>query len=238
MFIYGKNPVIESVRNNRIIKVYIYKNFKDKKILSLLKEKNIIYQFCDINKLFYLVKTQKHQGIVAEIKPYKYYNLNDLINEGSKQKNPIIIMIDKIEDPHNFGAIIRICDVFNVVGIIIREKNQVQLNATVAKVSCGAINFVKVARVSNLNNTIIKLKKVGYFIVSADHRGNENYIKLKYNFPIVLVIGGENSGVSKLVKKNSDFLVKIPMFGHVNSLNASNALSVVLSFIVVCNRTT
>ena len=237
MFIYGKNPVIESIRNNRIIKVYIYKNFKDKKILSLLKEKNIIYQLCDINKLFYLVKTQKHQGIVAEIKPYKYYNLNDLINEGSKQKNPIIIMIDKIEDPHNFGAIIRICDVFNVVGVIIREKNQVQLNATVAKVSCGAINFVKVARVSNLNNAIIKLKKVGYFIVSTDHNGNEDYIKLKYNFPIVLVIGGENSGVSELIKKNSDFLVKIPMFGHVNSLNASNALSVVLSFIIVCNRT-
>lgn len=237
MFIYGKNPVIESIRNNRIIKVYIYKNFKDRKILSLLKEKNIIYQFCDINKLFYLVKTQKHQGIVAEIKPYKYYNLNDLINEGSKQKNPIIIMIDKIEDPHNFGAIIRICDVFNVVGIIIREKNQVQLNATVAKVSCGAINFVKVARVSNLNNAIIKLKKVGYYIVSTDNNGNEDYMKLKYNFHIVLVIGGENNGVSELIKKNSDFLVKIPMFGHVNSLNASNALSVVLSFIIVCNRT-
>ena len=236
MFIYGKNPIIESIKNNRVIRIYIHKKFQDKKILLLLKEKNISYQFCDIKKLSFLVKTQKHQGIVAEIKPYKYYSLYDLINEGNKQKNPIIIMLDKIEDPHNLGAIIRICDAFNVVGIIIKEKNQVQLNATVAKVSCGSINFVKVVRLPNLNNAIIKLKKAGYWIISTDQNGNKNYAELKYNFPIVLIIGGENNGISELTKKNSDFLVKIPMFGHVNSLNASNSLSIVLSFIINCKN--
>ena len=170
-----------------------------------------------------------HQGLVAEIKPYEYCSLEEIIHLGKKKENPVIVMLDGINDPHNLGAIMRSCDVFDVVGIIVKKVNQVSLNSTVAKTSAGAINYVKVAQVANLNNAIQNLKENGYWVVSTDGSGKYNYQDLKYDFPVVLVIGSEGNGVSPLVLKNSDYIVKIPMFGHVNSLNASVATAIILS---------
>ncbi|MBP5301437.1 MAG: 23S rRNA (guanosine(2251)-2'-O)-methyltransferase RlmB [Bacilli bacterium] len=236
MIIYGKHPVLEAINNDQATKIYILENFKDPKILLLLSKKDIKKEIYNLKQLFFLTKTYKNQGIAAEIKPYKYYKLQDLINDGKKQKNPTIVMLDKIEDPHNFGAILRIADAFGIVGIIIKEIKQVQLNATVAKVSAGAINFIKVVRVANLNNTISYLKKFGYWIVSTDSNSKKYYTDIKYNFPMVIIIGNEGAGISELLKKNSDFILKIPMFGHINSLNASNALSVILTYAYIAKN--
>ncbi|MCQ2787130.1 MAG: 23S rRNA (guanosine(2251)-2'-O)-methyltransferase RlmB [Bacilli bacterium] len=229
--IYGRNSVIAAITSSRVNKITIADSFNDNRILSLAKENKIPLLRVSTAKLNELVHNSHHQGVVAEVKGYQYYDLITLINDGKKITNPVIIMLDGIEDPHNLGAILRIADAFNAVGVVIRKTNQVPLNATVDKVSTGAINYVKVAEVSNLNVAIKKLKEAGYWIISTDGNAKDTYTKLDYDMPIVLIIGSEANGISNLVKSNSDFLVKIPMYGHVNSLNASNALSVILSHI-------
>jgi len=234
LLIYGRNSVCHSIESSRAIKLYIAKGFNDNKLLSLAKSFKVPTIIVDNNKLVSLVNSNNTQGVVCEIKDYEYYSLDKLIDDGKKVKNPIIVMLDGIEDPHNLGAILRIVDAFNALGVIIKKNNQVHLNATVSKVSTGAINFVKVVDVSNLNNAIKKLKDNGYWIISTDGEGDKSYTEVDTNCPIVLIIGSEGYGISRLVKENSDYIVKIPMYGHVNSLNASNALSVVLSHIVNC----
>lgn len=229
--IYGRNSVIAALASSRVNKITVADSFSDKRILSLANQKKIPLCKVSTAKLNELVRNKNHQGVVAEVKDYQYYDLNTLINDGKKIENPVIVMLDGIEDPHNLGAILRIVDAFNAVGVVVRKTNQVPLNATVDKVSTGAINYVKVAEVSNLNVAIKKLKEAGYWIIATDGEAKDNYAKLDYNMPIVLIIGSEGNGISNLVKSNSDFLVKIPMYGHVNSLNASNALSVILSHI-------
>ena len=240
LFIYGKNAVLTAIKANcdRIIKIFLSKNFNNLEILFLIKKKKIKNLTVENNILNKLAKTTKHQNIIAEIKTYTYYSLSDIINNDINNNiNNVIIMLDSIEDPHNFGAILRICDAFNVTGIIIKKKSQVSLNATVSKVSSGAINYVKVIRVSNLNNTIEKLKEKGYLIIATDNNVGVEYTKLNYKMPIVIIIGGENKGISFLTKKNSDTIIKIPMYGKINSLNASNALSIVLSHIIyICKK--
>lgn len=230
--IYGRNSVISALTSSRVIKIYLAKSVRDERIVTLANQKKIALLRVDTGELNKLVRTNHHQGVVAEVKDYQYYSLLDLINEGKKIVNPLIVMLDGIEDPHNLGAILRIVDAFNVVGVILKKTNQVPLNATVDKVSTGAINYVKVAEVANLNVAIKKLKDEGYWIVATDGNAKDSYASLDYNMPIVLIIGSEGKGISQLVKTNSDFLIKIPMYGHVNSLNASNALSVILSHII------
>lgn len=230
--IYGRNPVKAAIASGQAIEVYVSKKFADKSLLSLINQANIALRYVDSGELSNMVYSSNHQGIVAKIKEYRYFSLTDLINDGKAIKNPIILMLDGINDPHNLGAILRIADAFNVVGVVIKKDAQVPLNATVAKVSTGAICYVKVAMVANLNDAIKKLKDANYWIVATDGEGKHTYNSLDYNMPIVLIVGSEGFGVSRLVKENSDFVVSIPMHGHVNSLNASNALSVVLSHII------
>lgn len=234
LLIYGRNSVCHSIESSRAIKLYVAKGFSDNKILALAKSFNIPIVIVDNNKLSNMVNSNNTQGVVCEIKDYNYHTLDELISDGKRITNPVIIMLDGIEDPHNLGAILRVADAFNALGVIIKKNNQVHLNATVAKVSTGAINFVKVVDVSNLNNAIKKLKENGYWVIATDGDGDKSYTEVDTNCPIVLIIGSEGYGISRLVKENSDYIVKIPMFGHVNSLNASNALSVVLSHIVNC----
>lgn len=226
--IYGKNPVREALSDNRLRVVYVSEGFTDSTFLDMLKAKNIQIVRKTGGELNSMVDGV-HQGLVAEIKPYEYSSLEEIIRIGKNKTNPVIVMLDGINDPHNLGAIMRSCDVFGVSGIIVKKVNQVSLNSTVAKTSAGAINYVKVAQVANLNNAIQVLKDNGYWIVSTDGSGNYNYQDLKYDFPVVVVIGSEGNGVSPLVLKNSDYVVKIPMFGHVNSLNASVATAILLS---------
>ena len=226
--IFGRNPVKEAIKNNNAISLIMAEGFHDAEILSLIKKSSLKTKVVGINELNQMCQGV-HQGIAAVIKPYHLHSLEEIIFKSKKENNPIIVMLDGINDPHNFGAILRCCDIFGVVGVIIAKHNQVPLNATVAKTSAGAINYVPVASVSNLNNAIKALKDAGFWIVASSGDATMNYQDLKYDFPTVLVIGNEGDGVSNLVLKNSDYVVKIPMYGKVNSLNASVATGVLLS---------
>ena len=226
--IYGKNPVIEAIRAKKALKVFVVNNFNDQKILSLIKENHLnmvtippleMERMCD----------GAHQGVAAELKPYQTVSLEEIIAKAKKKEKKIIVMLDNISDPHNLGAIMRSADVFEASGIILPKHNSVTLNATVAKTSAGAINYVPVAIVNNLNQAIKTLKEEGYWVVSTDGSAELSYSSLKYDFPVVVVIGSEGKGVSPLVLKNSDYIVKIPQYGHVNSLNASVAAGILLA---------
>ena len=226
--IYGKNPVIEAIRARKVVKVFIVNNFNDQKISSLIKENRIAVSMISPNEMDKMCDGV-HQGIAAELKPYQTVGLEEIISKAKKKEKKIIVMLDNISDPHNLGAILRSADVFEASGIILPKHNSVTLNATVAKTSAGAINYVPVAVVNNLNQAIKTLKEEGYWVVSTDGSANIDYSSLKYDFPVVVVIGSEGKGVSPLVLKNSDYIVKIPQFGHVNSLNASVAAGILLA---------
>ena len=226
--IFGRNPVKEALRANRVIKVFITNNFSDKEINLLLQEKKPYIKVVSNSELDSKCHGV-HQGIMAEIKPYEYLDLGEIIRRSRKVEVPIIVILDGINDTHNLGAILRSCDVFNVTGVIIPKHNQVPLNATVAKSSAGAINFVPVAQVSSLNQTIQRLKDNGFWVVSTDGSAKLSYNQIKYDFPVALVIGSEGKGVSSLIIKNSDYVIKIPQYGHVNSLNASVAAGILLA---------
>ena len=226
--IYGKNPVIEAIRAKKAIKVFVVNNFNDQKILSLIKDShlNVVnISSLEMDKMCDGV----HQGVAAELKPYQTVSLEEIIIKAKKKEKKIIVMLDNISDPHNLGAIMRSADVFEASGIIIPKHNSVTLNATVAKTSAGAINYVPVAVVNNLNQAIKTLKDEGYWVVSTDGSAELSYSSIKYDFPVVIVIGSEGKGVSPLVLKNSDYIVKIPQYGHVNSLNASVAAGILLA---------
>ena len=226
--IFGRNPVKEAIRSNSVVSVVLSENFRDADILKLIKDFSLPVKRVHQNELNQLCPGV-NQGIAAYIKSYEYHSLEELIHKSKKIERPIIVMLDGINDPHNFGAILRCCDIFGVVGVVISKHNQVPLNATVAKTSAGAINYVPVTAVSNLNNAIRMLKDAGFWIVASSGNAETNYQDLAYDFPVVLVIGNEGDGVSQLVIKNSDYLVKIPMYGQVNSLNASVATGILLS---------
>ena len=228
-FIYGKNPVIEAINAKKAIKVFLVSNFNDQKILSLIKNNKVAVSTISPHEMDKMSNGGVHQGIAAELKPYQTVSLEEIILKAKKKDKKIIVMLDGIEDPHNLGAILRSADVFEASGIILPKHNSVSLNATVAKTSAGAINYVPVAVVNNLNQAIQTLKEEGYWIVSTDGSATISYSSIKYDFPVVVVIGSEGKGVSSLVLKNSDYIVKIPQFGHVNSLNASVAAGILLA---------
>ena len=226
--IYGRNPVKEALRSKRVKTIYLSNGFSNNEILSLIDENHINVTYKSVKELDSMTQGV-HQGVAAIIRDYDYYSLESILDRANKQEKPLIVILDGINDPHNLGAILRCGDVFNVTGILIPKHNQVPLNATVAKTSAGAINYVPVALVGNLNQTIEKLKENGFWIVSTDGSGSYNYQDLKYDFKVALVIGSEGQGVSRLVLNNSDYVVKIPQFGHVNSLNASVAAGILLA---------
>lgn len=226
--IFGRNPVKEALRANKVLRIFVVNNFSDKEINLLLQEKKPPIKVISTAEMD--SKTHGvHQGIMAEVKPYEYSDLEEIIRRSRKVEVPIIVILDGINDTHNLGAILRSCDVFNVTGVLIPKHNQVPLNATVAKSSAGAINFVPVAQVSSINQTLQRLKDNGFWIVSTDGSAKIDYNQIKYDFPVALVIGSEGKGVSPLVIKNSDYVVKIPQYGHVNSLNASVAAGILLA---------
>ena len=226
--IYGKNPVIEAINAKKVIRVFLVSNFNDQKVLSLINTNKVAVSMISPNEMDKMCPGV-HQGIAAELKPYQTVSLEEIIYKAKKKEKKIIVMLDGIEDPHNLGAILRSADVFEASGIIIPKHNSVSLNATVAKTSAGAINYVPVAVVNNLNQAIKTLKEKGYWVVSTDGSATISYSSIKYDFPVVVVIGSEGKGISSLVLKNSDYIVKIPQFGHVNSLNASVAAGILLA---------
>ena len=226
--IYGRNPVKEALHSNRVKTIYLANGFSNNEILSLIEERHVFVTYKTTKELDSLCNGV-HQGVAAIIRDYEYYSFESILDRASKQEKPLILILDGINDPHNLGAILRCADVFKVTGILIPKHNQVPLNATVAKTSAGAINYVPVALVGNLNQAIQKLKDAGFWVVSTDGSGTTNYQDLKYDFKVALVIGSEGQGVGKLVLANSDYVVKIPQYGHVNSLNASVATGILLA---------
>lgn len=217
MRVYGKNVVKEYLKEKqKIKKAYVYENFNDKEILENLD--NITY--LDKKSLDEL-ESGNHQGIILEVEDYKYTYIDDIINED------IIVILDHIEDPHNFGAIIRTCESAGIKSIIIPKDRSVKVNATVMKTSVGTLENVKISMVSNLVNTIKKLKENNFWIIGTDMEGTD-YKQIDYNGKIALIIGNEGKGISRLVKENCDFIASIPMKGKVNSLNASVAAAIII----------
>ena len=228
-FVYGRLPVLNALEGNKAIKAYIQKGFFDARVMKALKEKSIPISIVESYKLDEFSSKGNHQGVVLEVKPFEYSDLNSIIVSAKKKEHPLILILDEIEDPHNFGAIIRSADAFNVDGIIIKNRNQVPVTMIVSKVSTGAVEFVKIAQVPNVSVAIKKLKDSGFWIYAADGSGKDNYQNVNYDGPVALVVGSEGRGISKLVLDNSDFIIKIPMNGHVNSLNVSVATGILLS---------
>lgn len=227
--IYGKNVVLQALASKRkVFNLYVLENN-----VNVLKKNNILkYTTATKKKLDQLTNNGVHQGFVAEVEDYKTYHLDDII-----QNNGLIVLLDGIEDPHNFGAILRSCDACGVDGVIIGKNRSVKLNATVAKVSTGAIDHVKVCEVTNLTQTIEQLKKRGYWIVGTDVRNATDYRQMKVDVPLVIVIGNEGKGISQLVAKNCDYMVHIPMLGSVESLNASVSCALLLYNILTLRNT-
>lgn len=230
--IEGRNPVIEAIKNDREIdKIMIANGAKEgsiKKITAMAKEKNIIIQYVDRNKLDEISTSHSHQGVIANVSEYKYFELYDLIqNAKDKGEDPFFIILDEITDPHNLGSIIRTADAVGAHGVIIPKRRSVHITPTVAKASAGAVEYVPVCKVTNIVNTIKTLKEHGLWIAAADMDG-QTFYEQNLTGPIGLVIGSEGFGISRLVKKNCDYIVKMPMVGNVTSLNASVAGSILL----------
>lgn len=219
MLVCGKN-VLKETPVNKIHKVYLKENFKDKDILNYLKENKIKYDFLPETRLNKMV-SEHHQGVVLDINDYEYYKLEDVIDEN------FLVCLDHLEDPHNLGAIIRTCECAGIKGIIIPKDRSIRVNETVMKISAGAINNVKIVEVSNLSETLRKLQKNMFFVYTADMDGID-YRKIDYADKKVLVIGAEGSGVSPIVRKNSDEIISIPMYGKINSLNASVSAAILI----------
>lgn len=230
-YIFGKNTIDSFLETKSILEVFIAQNFSDEKLLKKIRKANIKVSVKDKTFLDKISSSGKHQGIVASIKSFSYSSVQEIIENGKNKKHPFIVMLDGIEDPHNFGAIIRTCEAFSVDGIIIGKHNSCPVNATVAKVSTGAVANVKIAQVTNLTNTINDLKKAGYWIHAAEAFNSVSYDTLSYDYPTVLIVGSEGFGISRLVKQQADYNIAIKMTGNVNSLNVSVATAILVSYI-------
>ena len=225
MKVFGKN-VFNELRDNvkSIKKVYIAKNFTDKEIIKFIQDNKISYTVTDSKKMDTMVEG-RHQGIIVVIDEFEYSDYKTMLND------KIVVMLDHLEDPHNFGAIIRTCEAAGIKSIIIPKDRSVSVTGTVMKTSAGALEHVNIAMVNNLVNVIDDFKDNGYFVYAADMDGT-NYNKVNYADKVLLIIGSEGNGIGRLVKKNCDEILAIPQFGHVNSLNASVAAAILIYGIV------
>ena len=231
MYIYGKNVVIEKLKSNdKINKAYISNNFKEKDIIKILKEKNIKINFVN-NQILNSKVSGLHQGIILEIDDVKTYTLDEFLSTLKNINNAKIVLLDHLEDPHNFGAIIRTCEALGINGIIIPNDRSVNINSTVVKTSVGAIEYINIIRVPNLQVAIKKLKENNFWIIGTDMKGTD-YRKIDYNMNTCLVIGNEGKGISNVIKNNCDYIVTIPMKGKIDSLNASVSCGIILSRMV------
>lgn len=234
-YIYGKNPIMEALKGASVYKIYMLNGHKDQKIFDLCKRNQIPLEFVDKKEFDKKVGKVVHQGVMAYIENYRYYSIDEILNSIQPEKQPLLLMLDGLEDPHNLGAVLRTADATQMDGIIIPKNRSVSLNATVAKVSTGAIEHIDVAQVTNLASTIETLKANGYWIIGLDMEGSIDYKAQDYSGKIAVVIGSEGKGISRLVRDNCDFFVHIPMFGHVNSLNASVSASIIF-YEIIRNR--
>lgn len=236
----GRNAVLELLESGRDINKILVANGEKHgsihKILAIAKERKIIVTEMERNKLNQIAQTPNNQGVIAIVPPYNYCEVEEILEEAKrKDEMPFILILDGIEDPHNLGSIIRTAETAGVHGIIIPKRRAASVNSTVSKVSAGAVEYMKIARVNNINETIRYLKEQDVWICGTDMDTNIIYTKQDYKMPIAIVIGSEGFGMSRLVKENCDFLVKIPMKGKITSLNASVSAGIIM-YEVVKNR--
>ena len=227
----GRNSVLELLKSGKDInKLFIEKGNRNgsiNEIIAKAKQEHIVIVEVDKNKLNAMANN--HQGVVAVVPPFEYCDIYDILGYAkSKNEDPFIVILDGIEDPHNLGAIIRTCETAGVHGVIIPKRRSASVNSTVVKVSEGATSYVKVARVTNLNDTINKLKENGLWIIGTDMSAETYYYNQDLKGPIAIIIGSEGFGMSDLVKKNTDIFIKIPMAGKITSLNASVSAGIVI----------
>ena len=232
--IYGKNAVIEALSSgNREFNRILISNTarsdeKIEKIKDLAKRLGIVFQFVGKEKINQLAPEAKHQGVIAQIAPIKYIDLETFI-EKNKNELTSVVILDGVEDSHNLGAIIRSCVCAGVKGIILPSRRGVLVNSTVEKTSAGAVNHISIIKVNSIVNAVQRLKEKNYWVIAADHHAKDNYYDIDYtDMNFALIMGAEHAGVSKSLMKLSDFKVKIPMLTNFNSLNVSNATAIIL----------
>ena len=224
MLVYGRNVAKDLLKKGKKIeKIYLQDNFSDKEVNSLIENQKIKVKRLQKREIDNLC-SGVHQGILLFVPDYEYTDFNSFLKNNEEK----VVLLDHIEDPHNLGAIIRTCEAAGIKSIIIPKDRQVQVNATVMKVSVGTLDNVNVIQVTNLSNTIDKLKDNGYWIVGTALENSVDYRDIDYNGKIALIVGNEGSGISNLVMKKCDFIAKIPMYGTTNSLNASVAAGIMI----------
>ena len=229
----GRNSVLELLESGKDInKIFVTKGERHgsiNKIIAIAKEKRVIIVEKDKRQMEERAQTQNYQGVIAIVPPFEYCQIDDILEEArNKNEDPFVLILDGIEDPHNLGSIIRTAETAGVHGIIIPKRRAATVNSTVNKTSAGAVEYMKIARVTNISDSIETLKKEGLWICGTDINTDKYYYDQDLTGALGIVIGNEGSGMSDKVRKNCDFLVKIPMKGKVTSLNASVSTGIIV----------
>lgn len=229
----GRNSILELLESGKDInKIFVTRGEKHgsiNKIIAIAKERKVMIVEKDKRQMDQMAQTENYQGVIAIVPPFEYCEIEDILEEANKkQEEPFILILDGIEDPHNLGSIIRTAETAGIHGIIIPKRRAASVNSTVNKVSCGAVEHMKIARVTNISDAIKNLKKAGLWICGTDINTEKYYYNQDLTGAIGIVIGNEGSGISDKVRKNCDFLVKIPMKGKVTSLNASVSTGIIV----------
>ncbi len=228
----GRNAVMEALKGSRSVNKIMVANGSNegsiKEILAVAKEKGVNIMYMERSKIDSMARGIRHQGVLAQVAPVQYVELEDILQIArDKNEPPFILLLDELEDPHNLGALLRTADAAGVHGVLIPKRRSVPLSATVAKTSAGAVEYVPVARIGNMVQTIRRLKDEGLWVAAADMDGTD-YYEADMTGPLLLIVGSEGHGVGRLVKEQCDFVVRIPMVGKINSLNASVAGSILM----------
>ncbi|MFZ5816975.1 MAG: 23S rRNA (guanosine(2251)-2'-O)-methyltransferase RlmB [Bacillota bacterium] len=226
--IEGRNPVLEALRAGREInKLLVAKGAREgsiREVVGLARQAGILIQEVDRERLDAMAQGRNHQGVIALAAAHRYYDLDEVLERAAATgQDPLLLVLDGIEDPQNLGSLLRTADAAGVHGVIIPERRAVGLTETVAKVSAGAVEYVPVARVTNIARTLDELKQKGFWVVGTHQEARELYYQAKLTGPLAVVIGGEGKGMGRLVSEKCDFTVRLPMLGHVTSLNAAVA---------------
>jgi len=227
IYVYGKNPAYEILKTDKAILQAFIEQGTNKELKEDLAKRNVSITHVpksEFKKRFY----GNHQGVVLEVEDYKTLTLSAFLDELDMSKNPVILMLDGITDPHNLGAIIRSAEAGGIAGIIIPNHRSASINGTVVKVSSGAIEYMKIVEVTNLRNTLETLKKKGFWTVGTDLNAEQKHTEIDVSTPLAIVIGSEGKGMSRLLKETVDYSVKIDMVGKINSLNASVSAGILI----------
>ncbi|MBR6342398.1 MAG: 23S rRNA (guanosine(2251)-2'-O)-methyltransferase RlmB [Selenomonadaceae bacterium] len=229
----GRNAVTEALKSGRgINRILLADGERDgsvKTIVALARERGIVTEFVNRSKIEKLAAGHRHQGVLAHVSPVAYVTVEEILERAAQAgEPPFLLLLDELEDPHNLGALLRTADAAGVHGVLIPKRRSVSLSATVAKTSAGAVEYVPVAKIGNMVQTLKMLKEKGLWAVGADMDGSQSYDEADLTGPMVLVVGSEGHGMSRLVKEHCDFIVRLPMVGKINSLNASVAGSILI----------